>query len=78
MPARPPLSFTPALVALLFLAGPATAEDHPDVRAGTDLLKSGDGLADDGKPNDAQIRYLAEPWLVHFEKKFDNLQQLLH
>ena len=22
--------------------------------------------------------YLAEPWLVHFEKKFDNLQQLLH
>lgn len=28
--------------------------------------------------NDAQIRYLAEPWLVHFEKKFDNLQQLLH
>jgi len=28
--------------------------------------------------NDAQIRYLAEPWLVQFEKKFDNLQQLLH
>jgi flagellar protein FliT len=28
--------------------------------------------------NYAQIRYLAEPWLVHFEKKFDNLQQLLH
>ena len=28
--------------------------------------------------NDSQIRYLAEPWLVHFEKKFDNLQQLLH
>jgi flagellar protein FliT len=28
--------------------------------------------------NDAQIRYLAEPWLTHFEKKFDSLQQLLH
>ena len=28
--------------------------------------------------NDAQIRYLAEPWLAHFQKKFDNLQQLLH
>ena len=28
--------------------------------------------------NDAQIRYLAEPWMAHFEKKFDNLQQLLH
>ena len=28
--------------------------------------------------NDAQVRYLAEPWLAHFEKKFDSLQQLLH
>jgi len=28
--------------------------------------------------NDAQIRYLAEPWLAHFEKKFDGLQPLLH
>ncbi len=28
--------------------------------------------------HDAQIRYLAEPWLAHFEKKFDSLQQLLH
>ncbi len=28
--------------------------------------------------NDAQIRHLAEPWLAHFEKKFDSLQQLLH
>ena len=28
--------------------------------------------------NDAQIRNLAEPWLAHFEKKFDSLQQLLH
>ena len=28
--------------------------------------------------NDAQIRYLAEPWLAHFESKFDGLQQLLH
>jgi flagellar protein FliT len=27
--------------------------------------------------NDAQIRYLAEPWLAHFEHKFDG-QQLLH
>ena len=28
--------------------------------------------------NDAQIRYLAEPWLANFEKKFENIQQLLH
>ena len=28
--------------------------------------------------NDAQIRYLAEPWLAHFEKMFDSLQQMLH
>jgi flagellar protein FliT len=28
--------------------------------------------------NDAQIRYLAEPWLAHFEKKFESLQQMLH
>lgn len=28
--------------------------------------------------NDAQIRYLAEPWMAHFEKKFEGLQQLLH
>ena len=28
--------------------------------------------------NDAQIRYLAEPWLAHFERKYDGLQQLLH
>lgn len=28
--------------------------------------------------NDAQIRYLAEPWMAHFEKKFDSLQQILH
>jgi flagellar protein FliT len=28
--------------------------------------------------NDAQIRNLAEPWLAHFEKKFDSLQQVLH
>ncbi|OIQ77602.1 flagellar protein FliT [mine drainage metagenome] len=27
--------------------------------------------------NDAQIRYLAEPWLDHFESKFEG-QQLLH
>jgi flagellar protein FliT len=27
--------------------------------------------------NDAQIRYLAEPWLVHFEQKFEG-QQVLH
>lgn len=35
----------------------ARAEDHPDVKAGTDLLKTGDDLADKGQPNDAQIRY---------------------
>lgn len=28
--------------------------------------------------NDAQIRYLAEPWLAHFERKFDSRQQLMH
>lgn len=28
--------------------------------------------------NDAQIRYLAEPWLAHFEKRFDTHQQLMH
>ena len=27
--------------------------------------------------NDAQIRYLAEPWLAHFESRFEG-QQLLH
>lgn len=28
--------------------------------------------------NDAQIRYLAEPWMAHFEKKFDSVHQMLH
>lgn len=28
--------------------------------------------------NDAQIRYLAEPWMARFEKKFEGLQQMLH
>ncbi len=28
--------------------------------------------------NDAQIRYLAEPWLAHFEQRFDEPHQLLH
>ena len=28
--------------------------------------------------NDAHVRYLAEPWLADFEKKFDGLQQHLH
>ncbi len=28
--------------------------------------------------NDAQIRYLAEPWMSHFEKKFEGLQHMLH
>ena len=28
--------------------------------------------------NDAQIRYLAEPWLAHFEQKFDEPHQLMH
>jgi len=28
--------------------------------------------------NDAQIRYLAEPWMAHFEKKFEGLQLMLH
>jgi flagellar protein FliT len=27
--------------------------------------------------NDAQIRYLAEPWLAHFERRFDS-SQFLH
>jgi flagellar protein FliT len=28
--------------------------------------------------NDAQIRYLAEPWLAHCEQKFESKQQFLH
>lgn len=28
--------------------------------------------------NDAQIRYLAEPWMGHFEKKLEGLQHMLH
>jgi flagellar protein FliT len=28
--------------------------------------------------NDAQIRYLAEPWLAHFEQKFEGQRMLLH
>jgi flagellar protein FliT len=28
--------------------------------------------------NDAQIRYLAEPWLAHCEHRFDGTPQLLH
>ncbi|QDL56090.1 flagellar protein FliT [Rhodoferax aquaticus] len=28
--------------------------------------------------NDAQIRYLAEPWLAHFEQKFDGHNTQLH
>ena len=28
--------------------------------------------------NDAQIRYLAEPWLTHCEQSFDGQHQLLH
>lgn len=28
--------------------------------------------------NDAQIRYLAEPWLAHCEQAFDGQRQFLH
>jgi len=28
--------------------------------------------------NDAQIRYLAEPWLLHCEQSFDGARPLLH
>jgi flagellar protein FliT len=28
--------------------------------------------------NDAQVRYFAEPWMAHFEKKFEGLQHILH
>jgi flagellar protein FliT len=28
--------------------------------------------------NDAQIRLLAEPWLMHFEQNFDSPKQFLH
>jgi len=28
--------------------------------------------------NDAQIRYLAEPWLTHFEQNFEGQRQFLH
>ena len=27
---------------------------------------------------DAQIRYLAEPWMAHFEKKLEGLQNMVH
>lgn len=49
-----------AWIATLLLASAIAAragDVHPDVKAGTDLLHAGDGLADEGKPNDAQIRY---------------------
>ncbi len=56
------MSVRPSLSLLLILAvsipiGLAAAEDRADVKAGLDLLKTGDDLADEGKPNDAQIRY---------------------
>lgn len=28
--------------------------------------------------NDAQIRYLAEPWLAHCDRKFEGQRQMLH
>ena len=28
--------------------------------------------------NDAQIRYLAEPWLAHFEQNFEGQRMMLH
>lgn len=28
--------------------------------------------------NDAQIRYLAEPWLMHFEQNLEGQSQYLH
>jgi flagellar protein FliT len=28
--------------------------------------------------NDAQIRYLAEPWLAHFEQRFEGQRMMLH
>jgi flagellar protein FliT len=28
--------------------------------------------------NDAQIRYLAEPWMAHFEKRLEGMQHTLH
>lgn len=28
--------------------------------------------------NDAQIRYLAEPWLAHCESRFEGQRQMLH
>jgi len=28
--------------------------------------------------NDAQIRYLAEPWLMHFEQNLEGQQRYLH
>lgn len=43
--------------AVIVTVGIAKAGHKPDVKAGTDLLRTGDALADGGKPNDAQIRY---------------------
>lgn len=28
--------------------------------------------------NDSQIRYLAEPWMAHFEKKLEGMQHMVH
>ncbi|WP_337175853.1 hypothetical protein [Paludisphaera sp.] len=60
MPVRSPFPLATTLVALLTLAvaaGAAGADVHPDVAAGVEILKAGDALADQGKPNDAQLRY---------------------
>jgi hypothetical protein len=54
---RPTSPLLPALAAALFLLGVARGDDIPDVESGVGLLKTGDDLADQGKPNDAQLRY---------------------
>ncbi|AMV39456.1 hypothetical protein [Planctomyces sp. SH-PL62] len=46
-----------AALALLLVGSSRGQDIHPDVKAGTDLLHVGDGLADQGNSNDAQLRY---------------------
>ncbi|WP_165072281.1 M4 family metallopeptidase [Paludisphaera rhizosphaerae] len=50
-------AFAASLISAIAFGCVVSAEDNPDVKAGTGLLKEGDDLADKGQPNEAQIRY---------------------
>jgi hypothetical protein len=53
------------------VAGAAAAEEPAALKAGIDLLKAGDRLADEGKAGDAQIRYKTA-----FEKILPGLRRI--